>query len=248
MRFNKEIPVDIVMLGAGGTGAHAAPNLYRMLHTLDRNVSLTIVDGDTVSENNLVRQNFIQSDLGKNKARVLAERYAGAFGMEATFIPDFIEDDNGLKKLVSNYRNDYWYSRNNPQTLNVLIGCVDNNKSRQMCHRIFMESKNLIYIDSGNGEYSGQVICGVRRGGKTMFKPIGLVYPDILEETDKFPSELSCAEAAVSAPQSIAANIMAATAIISYIYSIVILGEIKTRYVHFSTTDINIKPTIKKAA
>ena len=89
----------------------------------------------------------------------------------------------------------------------ILIGAVDNNKSRQLCDRVFRKAKELIYIDSGNGEFTGQVVCGVRRGGKTYYPPIGSVYPDVLVETDKFPTELSCAEASVSVPQSMAASL-----------------------------------------
>jgi len=125
-----------------------------------------------------------------------------------------------------------------------LIGCVDNNQSRKLCHQVFKAADNLIYIDSGNGEYSGQVVCGIRRSGRTYYKPMGDVYPDVLLETDKFPTQLSCAEAAISAPQSIVANIMAGTAIVSYLYNILVLGSIKTRYVTFSTKTVNLKPVI----
>ena len=100
MRFALDKPVKIIMLGAGGTGGHIAPHLYRLLHTLDRPVKVVIADGDIVEENNLVRQNFISADLGKNKAQVLAERYASAFGMEVQYIPDFIEDADRLMELV----------------------------------------------------------------------------------------------------------------------------------------------------
>ena len=123
---------------------------------------------------------------------------------------------------------------------------MDNNKSRQLCHRVFNKSDNLIYIDSGNGEFTGQVVCGVRRKGKTYYKPIGEVYPDVLEDTDKFPTELSCAETSVSAPQSIAANIMAATAVISYIYNILVLGNIEVKKVTFSTKSVNLKPVLSR--
>ena len=128
--------------------------------------------------------------------------------------------------------------------LSILIGAVDNNRSRQLCHQVFKSANNLIYIDSGNGEYTGQVICGIRRSDKTYYKPIGDIYPDVLEDTDKFPTQLSCAEAAVSAPQSIVANIMAATAVVSYIYNILVLGNIETRSVTFSTKTVNLKPVI----
>jgi hypothetical protein len=69
MKFDKAVPVKIVMLGAGGTGGHIAPHLYRLLYSLDRPVRFIIADGDLVEQKNLVRQNFIQADLGENKGR-----------------------------------------------------------------------------------------------------------------------------------------------------------------------------------
>ena len=245
MRFSRDKPVKIIMLGAGGTGGHIAPHLYRLLHTLDRYTKVIICDGDIVEAKNLVRQNFITADLGRNKAQVLAERYATAFGLEISYIPEFIEDVDRLAELVKpdTYQPSP-YSYKKAEGLTILIGCVDNNRSRQLCHQVFMQSDNLIYIDSGNGEYTGQVVCGVRRGGRTMYKPIGEVYPDVLLDNDKFPTELSCAEAAVSAPQSITANIMAATAIVAYIYNILVLGNIEARSITFSTKAVNLKPAI----
>jgi hypothetical protein len=128
----------------------------------------------------------------------------------------------------------------------ILIGAVDNNKSRQLCHRVFYASDDLIYIDSGNGEHTGQVVCGIRSGGRTIYRPIGSAYPDVLENTDKFPTELSCAEASVSAPQSIAANITAATIVVDMIYNILTQGESRVRQVTFATTSVNIRPTLQK--
>jgi hypothetical protein len=247
MRFALDKPVKITMLGAGGTGGHVAPHLYRLLHTVDRSVNVIIADGDIVEEKNLVRQNFISSDLGRNKAQVLAERYASAFGMEVRYIPDFVEDQS---KLVELTKPDIFmsspYSNQHIEGLSILIGAVDNNRSRQLCHQVFKKADNLIYIDSGNGEYTGQVACGIRRNGRTYYKPIGDLYPDILCDKDKFPTELSCAEASVSAPQSIVANIMAATAVVSYLYNILIHGSIDVRSVTFSTRLINFRPVISQ--
>jgi hypothetical protein len=104
----------------------------------------------------------------------------------------------------------------------------------------------LTYIDSGNGEYTGQVVCGIKCNGKTYYKPIGEIYPDVLLDNDKFPTELSCEEAAVSAPQSIVANIMASTVAVSYLYNILVLGSIESRSVTFSTKTINLKPVISQ--
>ena len=238
MKFSLERPVKIIMLGAGGTGGYAAPHIYRLIHTLDRPVRFLIADGDIVEAKNLVRQNFIHADLGRNKAAVMAERYASAFGMEISYVPEFIESKDRLAELAEMDRFQ--------KELVILIGAVDNNRSRQMCHSVFMEAKELVYIDSGNGQYTGQVVCGIRRNGRTYYKPVGTRYPDVLEDTDKFPTELSCAEAAVSAPQSVVANVMAATAVLSYLYDMLVLGDITVRSVTFSTKNIHMKPESAK--
>ena len=245
MKFSLTRPVKIVMLGAGGTGGHIAPHLYRLLYALDRPVRFIICDGDVVEQKNLVRQNFIPADLGENKAKVLAERYSTVFGLETEYIPSFIESENELKSLLTPvvWHVDY---RHTICEQIILIGAVDNNKSRQLCHRVFQQMPELIHIDSGNGEYTGQAVCGIRRSGKTYYPPIGTVYPDVLEDTDKFPTELSCAEASVSAPQSIAANITAATAVVDMIYNILALGDSSVRKVTFSTRTVNVRPEVQK--
>lgn len=245
MKFSLTRPVKIVMLGAGGTGGHIAPHLYRLLYSLKRPARFIICDGDVVEEKNLVRQNFTRADLGENKAKILAERYSAVFGLETEYVPSFIESEDALEQLLKpdgqrvDYQSIIW-----EQVL--LIGAVDNNKSRQLCHRVFHRMNDLIYIDSGNGEYTGQVVCGVRRSGKTYFPSIGTVYPDVLEDTDKFPTELSCAEASVSDPQSIAANITAATVVVDIIYNILALGDSTVQQATFSTRTVNIRPEVQK--
>ena len=91
-----------------------------------------------------------------------------------------------------------------------------------------------------------KVLTGIRRGGKTYYPPIGTVYPDVLEDTDKFPTQLSCAEASVSAPQSMAANITAAMAVVDMVYNILALGDSSVRKVTFSTRSVNVRPETQK--
>jgi hypothetical protein len=206
-----------------------------------------LADGDVVEQKNLIRQNFTTHDLGRNKARVLAERYASAFGMETLYVPEFIEDAKTLAGLVmpdAYQTSPYLYRQS--ESMSVLIGAVDNNRSRRVCHEVFAKAENLIYIDSGNGEFTGQVVCGVRRKGRTYYRPVGDAYPDILGDTDKFPTELSCAEAAAAAPQSVVANVMAATAVVSYLYNILVLGNLETRSVTFSAKTVSLKPNTSR--
>ena len=72
------------------------------------------------------------------------------------------------------------------------------------------------------------------------------MYPDVLSDTDKFPTELSCAEASASAPQSITANVTAATVVVDMIYNILAQGESRVRLATFSTTSCNVRPTLQK--
>lgn len=248
MKFDTERPVKIVMLGAGGTGGHIAPHIYRLLYALDRPARFIICDGDIVEQKNLVRQNFSEADLGRNKARVLAERYSRVFGIETEYVPNFVETVDALMELIRplDWKRDQ-YEWKTIKEMVVLIGAVDNNRSRQVCHKAFSQSKELVYIDSGNGEFSGQVVCGVRRNGRTVQKPVGSVYPELMRDKgDKFPTELSCAEAAQSDPQSMAANITAATAVVDMVYNILTHGESTVRQTDFSTKTVRMQATLEK--
>ena len=237
MRFPVSCPIHIVMIGCGGTGGHVAPHLYRLLYSVFRPSTVILCDGDIVEKKNLVRQNFVACDLGRNKAAVLAERYSAAFGMECSYVPDYIESAEELQKLLRSPQKD---------ALVILIGAVDNNRSRQLCNEVFYRSRDLVYIDSGNGMANGQVVCGIRKGGRTMRKPVAGFYPDILDPTDKFPSELSCAEASVSSPQAMTANIMAATLVLCMLYNIIAGGELDTRMTTFSSKTVNVRPLLSK--
>lgn len=101
------------------------------------------------------------------------------------------------------------------------------------------EYSPIISLSSGNEEHSGQVIFsvhthGLDEGGMTfrhihslrntdtlMSNSFRVSFPDFFDvfpnaKMDKLPSEMSCAEAAVSAPQNISANINAANILFDY--------------------------------
>lgn len=241
-------PAFMEAIAEHANARHIAPHLYRLLYALERPVRFIICDGDIVEEKNLVRQNFTPADLGENKAKVLAERYSSVFGMETEYVPEFIESGERLLSMLRARTfptGPYWHSQT-VKELVILIGAVDNNKSRKLCHEVFYKLDDLIYIDSGNGMHTGQIVCGIRSGGRTIYRPVGAAFPEVLQDTDKFPTELSCAEASVSAPQSIAANITAATAVVDMIYNILTVGETRVRQITFATGSVNMRATLQK--
>lgn len=91
------------VIGGGGVGGFVTPVLCLLIGR----ENVIVVDGDTIETKNLNRQMFKESDVGRNKAEALAERY----GCDS--IPQ-------------------WYSFGITSHLksDVLIGCVDNNPAR----------------------------------------------------------------------------------------------------------------------
>ena len=87
MKYPKTAPVKVIIIGAGGTGGYVIPHLYRISFAAERSMRILVCDGDVVEEKNLIRQNFVEQDVGRNKAQVLAERYSAAFGIECEYIP-----------------------------------------------------------------------------------------------------------------------------------------------------------------
>ena len=232
MKLALDRPVKIVIIGAGGTGGNIIPHLYRIAFSSDRHCKIVICDGDIVERKNLIRQNFAACDIGENKAQVMAERYSEVFGIET----EYIQIEEELYMLL-NVKEIY----GSPKPIGILIGAVDNNRSRVMCINVFNKLDDIIYIDSGNGEFTGQVVCGAKMGGKVLSKPVAKVYPDILTDTEKFPSELSCAERSVSAPQTIAANVFASTAAASMLYYLLIEGSLENTRVAFSSRKLSLR-------
>ena len=72
------------------------------------------------------------------------------------------------------------------------------------------------------------------------------LHPEMLKITDKFPSELSCAEAAQADPQSIVANVTAATAVLTMVYNILTHGENIALQTDFSTRTIRMQTVLEK--
>jgi PRTRC genetic system ThiF family protein len=235
---------DIVVVGCGGTGSHLVPMLARLIVDSDRCEvrRLYLVDGDEVEEKNTVRQNFTKRDIGKNKARVLAERYSSSFGVDIFYVNEYLEDARA-KSYLDNAR--------------IIIGCVDNNKTRRVLHSIFQRRGNLFYIDSGNGEHFGQVVIGAYPSHSnlkeyiegygtriTNFSSLAFHCPSVIDrypqllmvEADRFNSELSCAERAISAPQTIAANITAANIIFNMLHNILI-----NRYIDYNEIRFDLR-------
>lgn len=242
---------EIAIVGVGGTGGYLIQSLMRLLRAYDFQGMLTLADGDEVEVKNLHRQNFILPDVGKKKVDVLARRYSNVYDIDIRTIGRYIESMGEMENLFAEWDG---YSQK------VLIGCVDNNRSRQLFHEYFQQTKDLIYIDAGNdgvlpvsdkvteedsneSGYSGQVVVGVKVKGKVVLPPVGVVYPNILEESEQdfFPSQ-ACGHTVVSFPQRFQTNLMAANVIMGYLNTLIGEGMLVSHYTNFNARNQVMRP------
>ena len=77
-------PITVLVAGAGGTGSQVITSLARMSVALQAlghpGLHLTAFDPDTVTEANIGRQLFSETELGLNKATALVTRVNRFFG------------------------------------------------------------------------------------------------------------------------------------------------------------------------
>lgn len=224
---------QVFLVGVGGTGGYLSAYVTRFLSTISHSRhTLTLCDGDTVAPHNLTRQNFIDTDLNKNKAQVLSERYNNIYNLTTGYVDQYIEDEDSLLSLF--YKSDF--------VMPVVIGCVDNNRTRQVLHQVFEKAENIIYIDSGNDEESGQVVVGVKVKGVELIPPVGKVFPDILQDNDtQFNSESSCSANENTVIQSMPANLTAGGIVFSYLYSLLKEGTLPASQTTFNALCPNVR-------
>src|SRR6516162_3581110 len=90
-------PVRVLVVGAGGTGSAilmGLPYLHQAMQVWGHpyGLQVSIMDADTVSATNCVRQPFSVSDIGQNKATVLINRINMFWGTKWLAEPNLFTD------------------------------------------------------------------------------------------------------------------------------------------------------------
>ncbi|MFC5402379.1 ThiF family adenylyltransferase [Cohnella soli] len=260
----------IVMIGCGGNGGYAVQRITKMLHAFGNVGSfLMLADPDTVEEKNLLRQPFIQSDIGKKKADVLAKRYGATYGLKiGSYSDGYIESVEQLEGLFSH--TDYKHA-SGQYIQKVLIGAVDNDFSRKIMNDYFNKTDDLIYIDAGiegvflpeNGTkpeeswtseerqehlesgYSGQVVVGVKKNGNLVLKPLDGVYS--IDAKDAIPPSHSCGLEPYQ-PQRMIANEMAAFQITTVVNELFATNSVYVHVLNFNARAGSCRPIFAEDA
>lgn len=221
MKFN------IVVVGCGGTGSYFIKEFGRFMaaHIGDE-IRLGIVDGDRVEEKNLERQCFQEGDVGEFKCLIMAQALEECFGVKEVYaFPKYIDKKEEIKEIfhVVNGR-PYYYD----QTINILIGCVDNHRARQEMEAFYDEAKNLFYYDSANEYENGEVVFCGKIERKTFGRKRSFFFPDVLTDQSPRASEISCGAINASDPQHMLTNMMAGNILLSGV--IPLIKDKKTRF------------------
>lgn len=245
---------NFLIVGCGGTGSWFAPKFIKILNDavskgMLENARVLFVDGDIVEDKNLIRQNFVYQDIGKNKAEVLAERY----GMHAS---DKLQIGYLDKYLVTEYYNVPEEFRDKFAEIDSLelvqqeclvINLIDNGKTRKMLHEWAGRKANLAtasrfrhrrpIIDVANNEFNGQLtfsyydLVNPSTYGSYFYNEL----PHQLAEEDDI-SAFSCADAdSESTDQLFNANDMAASVLGNFVNSLIVDRKVMYGRVDFVT-------------
>ena len=201
--LNPRHPVTVFVIGAGGTGSQVITNLARMSMALQAlghpGLHVTVFDPDTVSQANIGRQLFSETELGLNKAVSLVTRINRFFGYAWTAEPKCFPT-----KKFSGY-----------DIANIFITCTDNIRSRLEIWKFLKKTRKenfndylvpIYWMDFGNTRTTGQVVIGtipkrIRQPASALYETVGslkvitrLVKYARVKEEDSGPS-CSLAEA-----------------------------------------------------
>ena len=152
------------------------PYLDQALRAWGRFAGLDVVlmDADTVSEINCIRQPFSVSDIGQNKATVLINRINLFWGTHWRAEPRYFDKNT--------------FEKNRITTIEILIGCVDSRAARRViAESLFKHNNGTVYwLDLGNNAASGQFVLGQplnysNRRSTQRLRTVSELYPEIID-------------------------------------------------------------------
>ena len=179
--------INVVVIGCGGNGSAIAaglPYLHQALLAYGHpgGLHVTLVDGETVSATNCVRQPFCRSEIGLHKSIVLANRLNLFWGLEWEGIPEHLS------------------ARLRLEDVQIVIGCVDSAATRSMIRDWTAGYSQVHYwLDLGNKSDGGQFVLGEslnsrNRRCSTRLRTVAELFPEITD-TQMPDDEPSCSAA-----------------------------------------------------
>jgi len=208
--------VEIILVGCGGVGTMFAD----LIATSFKRKRMVYVDGDAFTKDNLLRQTFLVSDIGRNKAEAMADRYKNG-----TAHTQFITDVSILPDAK------------------IIVCAVDNNAARRACMAI-ARSQRIPCIIAANETESSMVYVYYPHIGDDK-NPMKW-YPELATDTVNTVTT-NCATAIETKGReqtkvaNVAAAVMAINALIATENAIRYKIPYEMRYIHWYACNGNIK-------
>lgn len=185
--------VRVLVVGCGGTGSAVVaglPYLHQALvaHGHPGGLHVTVLDGDTISPVNCVRQPFAWSEVGLNKAVVLVNRLNMFWRLKWEAIAAHL----GPSTFISRS-----YSADELRA-QIVVGCVDTRAGRATIRDAVGNWSSVSYwLDLGNNSDSGQFILGEplnerNRRSSLRLRTAAELYPEICDPALDDDREPSC--------------------------------------------------------
>jgi hypothetical protein len=191
-----ERPTRYLVVGCGGVASYFLPSFLRTVaHTKGRKPGITLMDGDTLEEKNLIRQNFDKFE-SVSKPEAMKKMYSGING--------------GALKI--NTRNTYFSSGEVIDSGTCVLCFVDNHLARKHVLESIDESEGTCGIFAANSTISAHSYFYMGAWKGNPWDP-RVMFPEI--ETDTSGSPLNTGgcntdRALDDIPQTAIANQMAA--------------------------------------
>jgi len=243
------IRYNVVCVGCGGTGSFFIKEFARFMAAFQKqgvSVALSIMDGDRIEEKNLERQCFMDEDINNFKALTMAEAVKEGFLLDEVYaFPLYLDEKNQLSTIFDDMKKDAEEKfRRSVNTINILIGCVDNHRARQVMEAYFKESRVIFYFDSANEYSTGEVVFGGKHNGAIIGQSRAFYFPNIMKDRSKRASELGCGAINKTSPQHMVTNMMAANLLLGKLIRLIADGKISLGISYFNAFEpfINFHP------
>jgi len=192
-----ERQVRVLVVGCGGTGSAVVAGLPYLHQSLvarghPGGLHVTVMDGDTISAINCIRQPFSRSEIGLSKAIVLVNRLNLFWGLKWEAVPVHLKAGTFISR---NYSGD-------DLRAHIVLGCVDTRAARAAIRDAVSNWSTVSYsLDLGNNADSGQFILGEplnerNRRARLRLRTAGELFPEIVDPNLDNDGEPSCSAAA----------------------------------------------------
>ena len=189
--------VRVLVVGCGGTGSAVVaglPYLHQALLARGHpgGLHLTVMDGDTISAANCIRQPFTRSEIGLSKAVVLVNRLNMFWGLKWEAVPAHLKAGSYISRSYSG----------DDLRAHIVVGCVDTRAARAAIRDAVGKWSTVSYaLDLGNNTDSGQFILGEplnerNRRSRLRLRSAWELFPEIVDPNLDGDGEPSCSTAA----------------------------------------------------